>query len=908
MLKNCILCTQHTAGVLLQLSKALLVEEHLYGSNLQNRDNKEMAERISKRYREGPSVDNSTFGERAEPPRNVTAVVTPHVKRQRIQPSGYCIERSANGYCNCFKARLRQRCQSCNSPIEKDHCIFNAGGGWVHRLCPGDENRGYASIFESFNTSVLRIESGTIDIRRRLEFDDKRHSQDDEEAEATDLRKQGEDEATAADIESKHGTSSQAIVSPEVLRSSVEDDDSTVDAKLVKRALDFESEHTDGDDTSPLTQEQRAILDYDASPGDLICVNALAGCGKTTTIALLCGKFFEEYQQGLQMLYVVFGVKARDEARASRKFPKGGMQINTSHAIVRKLYFGRNFTCCVPINALNLDDIISELRLETIVAEKFSTLSASRQERRTKTIAGYIRRTVANFQSTADQKVKQYHVYWLATKPSISKHTRWRVSFGAERYVQWAQIVFDLQLKTCREIREHGIERTIPHDTYMKVAQLEGLRFPHQVILVDEAQDMTPCQADLFWGRNEERQDKVVYLFGDQWQQLYRFRGASDSFARQFMSVDTVKLTLTGSFRFGKIIAKAASLVLQFAGGKQVVGLSTVPGRYFSTIERPMNKGFVICRSNNGMMGYLLRHGSKIKRWRFLNGKGRVLRPNKRICNLEKFLWNDVESFTLNGEKFKDVDELREYCQESDDSEFQREIDLVALLMSEDPPVRVEEFFSRIRRTYVDIDKGDPVEGFDGLVLTTCHGAKGLEFDDVYIHWDFSFEALMETPDYLSKPRLVDEVNAIYVAVTRAKKNLYLSEAATRFIEYLKRKQYVNTDKSTEVRRRRWEEQWSRFSKSNISITCINDIPWPTGPSNNPFLLNSEMTESNQLDYLRQMLLRFHSDKFMPKFGPRFDSECRETLEPVVLDKMNTVFAKAKELQNVIRLLNSIRE
>ena len=57
----------------------------------------------------------------------------------------------------------------------------------------------------------------------------------------------------------------------------------------------------------------------------------------------------------------------------------------------------------------------------------------------------------------------------------------------------------------------------------MKVAQLEQLRIDSDVVMIDEAQDMTPCQANLFWGQGQ-RSDKITYLFGDRYQN--RLRGS----------------------------------------------------------------------------------------------------------------------------------------------------------------------------------------------------------------------------------------------------------------------------------------------------------------------------------------------------------------------------------------------
>lgn len=119
----------------------------------------------------------------------------------------------------------------------------------------------------------------------------------------------------------------------------------------------------------------------------------------------------------------------------------------------------------------------------------------------------------------------------------------------------------------------------------MKVAQLEkDFQHKYRFIVIDESQDMTPCQAELFWG--QERLDKenapAVFIVGDTHQRIYGFRGASHSFEQTKVDVD---FHLTGSFRFGDNIARVANLIM--GPEVRICGLSTNeggvrPGKEFS--------------------------------------------------------------------------------------------------------------------------------------------------------------------------------------------------------------------------------------------------------------------------------------------------------------------------------------
>eukprot|EP00467_Chlorarachnion_reptans_P025472 CAMPEP_0114513994 /NCGR_PEP_ID=MMETSP0109-20121206/15902_1 /TAXON_ID=29199 /ORGANISM="Chlorarachnion reptans, Strain CCCM449" /LENGTH=578 /DNA_ID=CAMNT_0001693975 /DNA_START=192 /DNA_END=1928 /DNA_ORIENTATION=- len=63
------------------------------------------------------------------------------------------------------------------------------------------------------------------------------------------------------------------------------------------------------------------------------------------------------------------------------------------------------------------------------------------------------------------------------------------------------------------------------------------------------------------------------------------------------------------------------------------------------------------------------------------------------------------------------------------------------------------------------------------LVLTTAHKAKGLEWDNVRLSDDFTDPLDEVVQDRLPVDEFGEEVNIIYVAMTRAKKNLWLNKA-----------------------------------------------------------------------------------------------------------------------------------
>ncbi len=133
------------------------------------------------------------------------------------------------------------------------------------------------------------------------------------------------------------------------------------------------------------------------------------------------------------------------------------MMIETTHLFARRQYFGTAcFMNCIPIEDYDIDEITGDLSLIYEVHSKVVDLDAAKRSKLAKTIARYIPKTLAKFQQSKDRCVNEEHVYWLATKPSATKRTAWRLSFTTQDYVEWAQRIFDSTRDKCIEIRDRN--------------------------------------------------------------------------------------------------------------------------------------------------------------------------------------------------------------------------------------------------------------------------------------------------------------------------------------------------------------------------------------------------------------------------------------------------------------------
>jgi hypothetical protein len=569
------------------------------------------------------------------------------------------------------------------------------------------------------------------------------------------------------------------------------------------------------------------------------------------------------------------------------------MEIRTSHAFVLRHYFGvDNILKVQPTEQHTLESIQNTLDIAEFIGDAMPNVSDRKKDRIVRSVARYVQKTVEKFEASADRQVSESHVYFRAKQiNSPTTRTAWRRLIRSCRYVSWAQEYFDNVHEKCQEVRDLGTSgQGISYDAFMKVAQLDGLPLSFNAVAIDEAQDMTPCQAALFWGE-KNRGKRITYLFGDQWQQLYRFRGASECF-KSTTTESSHELYLTGTFRFGKIIAEAATSILRHLGGPNLIGLATDNGTVQPQSE--YRTGVVLCRTNNGLFKYLLYE--RPRRWAFLNPKAKLPKISEWMLNLETFLNGGRDTFRRGEETFESPPEIEEYLDDEDDIELLKLWMLLKLLKEKE--ASLHDFYEEIRKSYCPLRQDESADEYAGVILSTTHNAKGLEFKNVCIYDDFCFGVLEHCLPSLSEKRLADEANLVYVAITRCKSNLFLSEAAFAFLRSADPNSEIFSD-TTPLRQRRqnWQTRWECFVQDSTPISKFDDIPWPSNSSDasNPFCIDRAMSEEDQRDFLRKTTICFHPDKFIPKFRDRLDYLGDEVLQ-AIKDKLRELMTKARQL------------
>ena len=358
-------------------------------------------------------------------------------------------------------------------------------------------------------------------------------------------------------------------------------------------------------------------------------------------------------------------------------------------------------------------------------------------------------------------------------------------------------------------------------------------------------------------------------------------------------------------------------------------GFARIPGKIYDCgVE--FKKGVVICRTRNGMLRYL--EMRRPGRWTFLSESQKLPDSEKVLGPLEDFFLGLSPSYRYRKEVFSDWDELVEYAEEEADADLRNNLSLVDDFHARNKSdsghnKRICSTLNEIRRSWVrswrDEQKDVAVpkaDDFDGVVLVTCHGAKGLEFDSVYLFDDFSYDVLMKAGEFIASQHLREMLNLIYVAITRSRENVYLSADAQQFLDWAKDKfspsesgcrsddkeEYADqqetvvseiTEEDLSRERESLKSKWEYFLSKGEDVVDIDEIPFPGGPPKDPFALSSSMSISDQRSVIRTYMLRYN--KFFANYGKRIQLNPTDLAE--VTERINEVCRICNGLWRMLR-------
>jgi DNA helicase-2/ATP-dependent DNA helicase PcrA len=460
---------------------------------------------------------------------------------------------------------------------------------------------------------------------------------------------------------------------------------------------------------------QRAVFENVATGTGHTVVKAVAGSGKTTTIVEALG----HVPPGCRTLFVAFNKSIAEELK--KRAPRG-VEVSTLHSyglktITRTL--GR-----LRIDAHRVDDLA-----RTIHGDEYKTFDLRRDLTKTVSLAkGHLAADEAEIDAIID-----------AFDIESAKN-------GAR--AGFVQDVLKILLQ-CTEVSGDG---RIDFDDMIwlpVVLNLSQLQFDR--VFIDETQDLNPAQIEM--ALRAIRPGGRICAVGDPRQAIYGFRGADSAAVDNVVRrLNATILPLSVCYRCCKsVIREAQEIVPEIEWAPDAEAGSVSDATIQEMKSRARAGDFILSRTNAPLIALCMLF---LREGRSATIQGRDI-GTSLAAFVKKSKAPNVEVLCDYVEDWRSKECARLAAKHRNTQAVEDRADCILALS--DGARSVADVVERIESLFADRDDSSRI------VLSSTHKAKGMERDRVWV--------LVST--YRRNPA-VEEDNLYYVAVTRARKELYL--------------------------------------------------------------------------------------------------------------------------------------
>ena len=482
-----------------------------------------------------------------------------------------------------------------------------------------------------------------------------------------------------------------------------------------------------------LTEEQQNII---ASTGN-IKINAVAGSGKTTTII----EYASSRPKDSKILYLAFNKSVKTEA-VKRFADKNlrNVKVETAHSLAYRHIVYRNHYQVRPQG------------YKTYEIAELLGLQGNGERHAEYIVANHINRFITYFCNSDKKKVQDLNYLDVVADPKATTFVRTFYDY-IETQTRWF-----LSKMNSGEIE-------ITHDFYLKKFQLSRPILAYDYILFDEGQDASSAMLDIFF-----RQKATKVIVGDTHQQIYGWRHAVNSLEKANFKT----YHLSTSFRFSQDIARLATEVLQWKKYLGEENQYTIVGK--GTTDQVHSKA-VIARTNLGLLLKAIEYVTEEKKVKDIYFEGNI---NSYTYADEGASLYDVLHLS-NGRRglirdklireMKDLEDLEDYIENTEDVQLSMMVEIVREYGNKIPGI-----IKTIKEQHVEKERAE-------MIFSTVHRCKGMEYDSIQLVNDFIPEERLEKisgdakKEDTNMAKLNEEINLLYVAITRTKHKLYIPEA-----------------------------------------------------------------------------------------------------------------------------------
>lgn len=484
-----------------------------------------------------------------------------------------------------------------------------------------------------------------------------------------------------------------------------------------------------------LTDEQIAIINHD----DNLKINAVAGSGKTTTLL----EYAKTRKDNSKILYLAFNRSVKNEAE--KKFRTYGIKnidVTTAHSLAYRHIVGQEdkhmlSTEITPVEILNSLDIVydnidksDKIVLATHISKFF---------------VFYCNNTTKAFAELNYLDI----VFEEEARSFVSKHI--------DLIYKYADLLFQKM--------DNGKIR-FTHDFYLKKFQLTSPKLNYDYIFFDEGQDASPAMLDVFLKQNSKK-----IIVGDSNQQIYGWRYAINSLER----VDFTDFELTQSFRFDREIAHLALKIIESKKNINTYKPINIIGLGNSNL---LQTKATIARTNLKLLELAINDVYENKAVKSVYFEGHIStykfgERNSILYDVLSLYYNKPEKIrNALIKEFRNFKDLISYSKKTEDSELSMLISLVLKFKG-----RLPSLINGLKEIHLTNSQKYKAD----MIYSTVHKCKGMEYDEVNIADDFMTENAIinhyqKNNERYNTNKLNEEINLLYVAVTRAKNKINIPD------------------------------------------------------------------------------------------------------------------------------------
>ncbi len=482
----------------------------------------------------------------------------------------------------------------------------------------------------------------------------------------------------------------------------------------ITKALNYYSKSN----RSGLTNEQKRLTES-KNEKEYKLVQAYAGSGKTTSLYNLCLNNPEK-----RIIYLAFNKSIEMSAKSGNMGNLANVDIYTFHSyVLESLTKNQEFDV---VNEYSISDLREYLNMDDDETSRMFL----------KWVRNYINKF---FQSSLNHPSQMY------TNSMVNNLTR-----------LWDRI--------------RTFQIPLTHDGYLKLFDTMRMKMKNKdgemydMILLDEAQDSSECMLRIL-----KRQKCIKVLIGDSYQQIYIFRGAVDPFSRikESNKIEYDYYELNTTFRFGPDVADLSTRFLRkFMNNNKITIKSDniYDTRIFGwrDVSFRSKPHTILFFTNMGLFEYansLAQEGISFNILQNEINYGEEAQIARDLLNLKHGLVEEVVTDELKG--FQTFREVERYMSDYDIKVWLKRIEWLNL------------YDVDLIRHYTNIN--NYLEPSSNILLSTVHKSKGLEFDIVKLANDFPMLTINEKVIVKLDNTWKQNYNTYYVAMTRAKEELYLN-------------------------------------------------------------------------------------------------------------------------------------